>query len=73
MNNDKDNQIQLSSKQLDDIVNMAAERAAHRAAELVKAEFFQAFGRSIFDKLLWMIGAVVVALYLWVQSKGLIK
>lgn len=72
MNNDND-PIHLSPKQLDEIVNMAAERAARRAAELVKAEFFQAFGRSIFDKLLWMIGAVVVALYLWAQSKGLIK
>lgn len=59
----------LTDAQLDDI----AERAATRAVKKMTDDAYKAVGKSVLDKLLWLIGLLVVAGYLWAQSKGLVK
>lgn len=52
----------LTDEQIDDI----ADRAAKRALEMVYAEV----GRSVLKKAAWLVGVVVVGLFIWLAGKG---
>lgn len=52
---------------------LAAEQAAEKAAELVKADFYKTVGKSVVDKVLWLVGIAAVAGYLYAKDKGIIK
>jgi hypothetical protein len=55
----------LTEEQIDAI----AERAAERALEKV----YTHIGRSVVSKLLWMVGACVLALSAWLHGHGFFK
>ena len=69
--NDKENNYILERRKIsiclsEDDINLIAEKAAEKAIEkLQKIAMMQM-------KLFWGIGGVVVALYYWLQSKGLV-
>jgi hypothetical protein len=52
----------------DDQINDVAERAAEKAIERVYTEI----GRSVVKKVLWVVGAGALALFVWMRSKGLV-
>ena len=60
---------QLTEDQIEEI----AEKAAEKAIGKLTAHVYQEVGKSVIGKMTWMIGALSVALYLWAQSKGLLK
>ncbi len=55
--------FRLSEEQLDEL----AERAADKALEKVYIQI----GKSIVQKALWIIGASILPVYLFLKSKGL--
>lgn len=62
-------QHDLSESQIDEI----AERAAKRAIEMARDDFYKDVGKSIVSKFTWGVGVSAVGLFLWLQSKGFIK
>lgn len=60
--------ITLSEEQLDEI----AERAAERAISKLTDHVYLQVGRSVVNKLLWVIGVVFAGAYLWMHNKGLL-
>lgn len=77
--------VSISEAQLTELVeraaNIAAERAAKIAAEqaavkavaLIKTDFYRSVGEGVVSKMLWIIGALIVAAYVWAKQQGLIK
>jgi hypothetical protein len=59
----------LSESQLVEI----AERGAHAAFEKMTTRIFVFVGRGLIERIFWFVGIAAFALYLWLQSKGLIK
>lgn len=59
----------LSEAEIDEI----AEKAAVKAIEKLTNHVYQEVGKSVVSKLLWLLGALTVGIYIWFQSKGLIK
>ena len=51
----------------------AAERAAERAIEKLTDHLYREVGKSVVEKLFYLIGVCAVALYLWLQHKGVIS
>lgn len=59
----------LTEEQIEDI----AEKAAEKAIEKLTNHIYQEVGKSVISKLLWLAGALTIGIYVWFQSKGLIK
>lgn len=57
----------------DDQIEVIAERAADRAIEKLTNEAYKAVGKSVVQKFFWIVGVCAVALYVWLQQKGLVK
>lgn len=55
----------ISDEQLAKIVDLTVQK--------ITAKFYQEIGKSIFDRFLVIIGGISVALYFYLQSKGLTK
>lgn len=62
-------QLTLSSEQIEII----AEHAAEKAVVKMKDEFFKEFGRKAFQFVIWLLGALLFAGFLWANAQGLIK
>lgn len=58
---------------LEKIAEKAAERAAERAIEKLTDHLYREVGKSVVEKLFYLIGVCAVALYLWLQHKGVIS
>ena len=58
---------------LEKIAERAAERAAEKALEKLTDHLYREVGKSVVEKLFYLIGVCVVALYLWLQHKGVIS
>jgi hypothetical protein len=61
--------LSISRDQLDSI----AEHAAERAIEKMKDAFFKELGRKALQFLIWLGGALVVGVFAWAQSSGLLR
>jgi hypothetical protein len=61
--------ITLTDTQLDEI----AERAAQRAVEKITDHVYRQVGKSLINKLFWIVGACATAVYIWLHAKGLMK
>lgn len=57
----------ISDEQLEEI----AERAADRAVKKLTDDAYKTIGKSVLDKLFWIVGVLAAAAYFWVQAKGL--
>lgn len=60
---------QLTEDQIDEI----AERAAEKAVSKLTEQVYREVGKNVVQKFVYVVGASSVALFLWLQSKGLIK
>ena len=49
-----------------------AEKAAEKAIEKLTNHVYQEIGRSVISKVVYIVGACSVGLYLWLKSKGVI-
>ena len=56
----------ISDEQIDEI----AEKAAAKAIERLTGDVYQAVGKSVISKFLWIVGAVVVGGWLWLKKNG---
>lgn len=59
----------LTEEQIEDI----AEKAADKAIEKLTNHVYQEVGKNVISKLLWLAGVLTIGIYVWFQSKGLIK
>ena len=59
----------LTEDQIEDI----AKRAAEKAIEKLTDHIYQEVGKSVISKLLWLAGSLTIGIYIWFQSKDLIK
>jgi hypothetical protein len=59
----------LSDAQIERI----AERAAEKAVAKITDRVYRDVGKNVIQKLFWVVGVVAVALFFWLNSKGLIK
>lgn len=57
----------------DELIEEIAERAAARAVEKLTDHAYRAVGKSVVEKLFWIVGVLCAGGYLWAQGKGLIK
>lgn len=55
------------------VLEKIAERAAEKAIEKLTDHLYREVGKSVVEKLFYLIGVCVVALYLWLQHKGVIS
>lgn len=55
----------LTEAQLDEIAN----RAADRAVEKITTHVYQQVGKSILNKLMWILGALATAAYIYFHNK----
>ena len=55
------------------VLEKAAEKAAEKAIEKLTDHLYREVGKSVVEKLFYLIGVCVVALYLWLQHKGVIS
>lgn len=46
------------------------ERIAERAAEVALSKVYQQIGKSVVQKILWVIGAASLALFAWMNGNG---
>jgi hypothetical protein len=53
--------VRLTEDQVDEIAERAARKAVGQMAEM----FYQEIGKTVVKKLLWLVGFVVVAAFLW--------
>lgn len=58
----------LTDQQIDEIAGRAADLAVKKLTE----DAYKAVGKSIVEKLFWIIGVATVGLYLWMKEKGLV-
>ena len=63
----------ITNEQLEQLVERAADRAAVKAVELIKTDFYRSVGKTVVDRVLWIAGALIVAGYVWAKSQGYIK
>lgn len=61
--------VSISQEQIDAIADHAAEKAVAK----MKDEFFKEIGKRVWSGVVWAAGISVIGLFLWAQSKGLIK
>lgn len=59
----------LTEAQIEEI----AERAANKAVAKLTDQVYREVGKSVVQKFTYIVGAIAVALFLWLQTKGLIK
>ena len=57
----------------EEMIEKIAERAAEKAMEKMENVLYQRVGRTFVDKLLYLIGAIIVGLAYFLQSKGYFK
>lgn len=57
----------LTRDQLDDLI----EKSASRSAEIMLEWIYQKTGRSILNKLVWVIFTLGIFVVVWFQSKGI--
>ena len=55
------------------VLEKIAEKAAEKALEKRTDHLYREVGKSVVEKLFYLIGVCVVALYLWLQHKGVIS
>ena len=55
------------------VLEKIAEKAAEKALEKLTDHLYREVGKSVVEKLFYLIGVCVVALYLWLQHKGVIS
>lgn len=58
----------LTEEQIEEI----AERAAERAMKKLTDHMYKEVGRSVINKLFWIVGVISVGLYMWLKQKGLL-
>jgi len=54
-------------------IEKVAEIAATKALEKASSDFFLYVGKGIVARSFWIIGASGLAVYFWLQSKGIVK
>lgn len=59
----------LTEAQIEEI----AERAANKSVAKLTDQVYREVGKNVLQKFTYVVGAIAVALFLWLQSKGLIK
>ena len=55
------------------VLEKIAEKAVEKAVEKLTDHLYREVGKSVVEKLFYLIGVCVVALYLWLQHKGMIS
>jgi len=57
----------------DDQIEEIAERAAQKAIEKATQDFYAGVGKSIMGKVYWMVGLMIVGLFVWMNKNGWVK
>ena len=57
----------------EEMIEHIADVAAQKAVEQMTANAYKAVGKSVLDKMFYMVGLLTVGLYLWAQNRGWFK
>lgn len=57
----------------DEQIEHIAQKAADMAVQKVTQEVYAAVGKTLVEKLFWVVGVCAVSLFLWLASKGIVK
>ena len=57
----------------DEQMEAIAEKAAEKAVLKITAVVYQNVGKSVVERIFWLIGAIVVGAYFWLKSKGAVS
>lgn len=68
MSEEKLEKVWLTDCQIDEIAGRAADLAVKKLTE----DAYKAVGKSIVEKMLWIVGVITVGLYLWLKEKGVV-
>jgi len=63
--------VRICQEQIEEIANLAAERAAEKAVELIKQDAYQSVGRLVIDKALWLIGVIAMGAFFWLENQNI--
>jgi len=61
--------VSLSDEEIEQI----AEKAAEKAVVKMTTNMYREVGKGVIDKFFWIIGISAVAMYVYLQQKGIIK
>lgn len=64
---EKHGNLPLTEDQIEQIAELAAEKAISKLTD----HAYKAVGKSIVEKLFYIVGVLSVALYLWLKEKGM--
>lgn len=56
----------------DEYLGRLAERAAEEAVKKLTANIYQEIGRGVLSKLLYVLGALMIGVYIWARQKGIV-
>lgn len=65
--------MEKSAKLTEEEIEEIAEKAATKAIAKLETHLYTTVGRSVLNKLAYLIGMIALAIYFYLQSKGLIK
>lgn len=54
-------------------IDLIAEKAAEKAIEKLTSHVYQEVGKSVVSKLLYIVGACAIGIWLFLKSKGLVQ
>jgi hypothetical protein len=57
----------------DEDIDRIAEKAAEKAVQIIKDDFYRDVGKTTINKFLWLVGAITIAVGVYMQQKGWMK
>ncbi len=65
--------VQHIDSSLDEFKKKLKEELKEELKKELKLEFFTNIGRAVYDRVLWIIGAITVGIYVFLKQKGLVE
>ncbi len=57
----------------EELIEEIAEKAATKAISKMEDKIYTLVGKSVLSKIFYITGAITVGVYLWLQTKGIVK
>ncbi len=62
----------ISEVEIEELADKAAEKASDKTIEKLPHLLYMEVGRSVVNRLFYIIGVISVAAYLWLKAKGIV-
>lgn len=65
--------ITLTREQIEEIAELAAEKGSDKALNKIITRGYTEVGKAFFSKVIWITGAIIVGITMYLQDKGIMK